>query len=434
MQNFQLLKNILGSHFFISEEGVETYTPMVQQLLAGGSPKRPEGVSGLFSHMATMGVAYLAEPHAYMESPVLVDGILIIPVTGPLMQYDMCWSAGTTTIASWYRQGEADPNVKGFLELMNSPGGQVFGIAELSLTKQRLNKPVVTYCEGVCASGGMWIASASSGGIYASSENCVFGSIGVMRSIRNNENAMKASGIITVDVYSKTSPGKNRETRDAKDGNFKTMEGGLLYQMDQNFMQHISVSRPAATDKALEGDVFTTSLAKENGLCDGILSFNEALIKAGQPSGSTPIPTKKPVSTPMKTSALLVSMLSFFGNVSMTDDDGTLRTDESLATELFPMITKLSAAGAMATSMLAGVTKERDEAVASLEAQTDALAVESAAHELTLKSLKAPAGAPTATSLNGGEELNRPAVVGSVTKVAALPHIQAALESMGLNA
>lgn len=74
---------------------------------------------------------------------------------------------GTSTeqFAAAFRQAVADPNVKAIVLNIDSPGGSVYGVAELaSLIREQVakgDKPVVAQVNSLAASAAYWIASAA---------------------------------------------------------------------------------------------------------------------------------------------------------------------------------------------------------------------------------------------------------------------------------
>jgi signal peptide peptidase SppA len=95
--------------------------------------------------------------------------IAVLPVYGVLMQrIDMLseMSGGTSTdrIAKDFRQLVADPNVGTIILDIDSPGGGVFGIAELAdeVFKARAEKRIVAVANSMAASAAYWLAAAAS--------------------------------------------------------------------------------------------------------------------------------------------------------------------------------------------------------------------------------------------------------------------------------
>lgn len=144
--------------------------------------------------------------------------------------------------------------VKGILVTINSPGGvadQADGIYRLLKTyKERYNVPVWAYVQGLCASGGMYIACAADK-VYATPDSIV-GHVGVLFSppFFNVTGLMKKLG-----VESKTvSAGKNKDSLNP----FRTWEPNegnqfqyLVDFMYNRFIDIVSSNRPKLTREDL---------------------------------------------------------------------------------------------------------------------------------------------------------------------------------------
>lgn len=102
------------------------------------------------------------------RSTVRNGATAVLPVYGVLMQrVDMLseMSGGTSTdrIARNFRQLVADPNVGTIVLDVDSPGGGVYGIAELAeeVFKARESKRIIAHANSMAASGAYWLASAA---------------------------------------------------------------------------------------------------------------------------------------------------------------------------------------------------------------------------------------------------------------------------------
>lgn len=96
------------------------------------------------------------------------DGVAVIPITGTIahrMGSMQAMSGGATTrqIAADTRAAVADPNVRGIVHYIHSPGGTVDGVPELAeeIRSMRGQKPIVAVADTMAASAAYWIASAA---------------------------------------------------------------------------------------------------------------------------------------------------------------------------------------------------------------------------------------------------------------------------------
>jgi signal peptide peptidase SppA len=119
-------------------------------------------------------------------APKLTGDIAVLPLHGILsqrMNLMTAMSGGTSTekFTGLFQAAVADPAVGVIVLDVDSPGGSVFGIPELSdvLAKQRGGKPVVAVANSLAASAAYWIASQADELVVTPSGQV--GSIGVIR-------------------------------------------------------------------------------------------------------------------------------------------------------------------------------------------------------------------------------------------------------------
>lgn len=122
---------------------------------------------------------------------LLRDGVAVVPVLGPIFRRAnlMTELSGATSLELVARDlsvAMASESVKSILLEIDSPGGEVSGVAELAghLMAMNRKKPVCAYVGGSGASAAYWLAAAC-GGITASS-TALLGSIGVLAAYRKD--------------------------------------------------------------------------------------------------------------------------------------------------------------------------------------------------------------------------------------------------------
>lgn len=179
-----------------------------------------------------------------------------------------------------FKQGQ----IKGILLHMNTPGGGVIAsnaIYEALLEyKKKYNVPIYAYVEGLCASGGMYIASAAD--FIYSSPISVIGSIGVIEGPFFNFSEL----LKKIDVSSVTlTEGKNKDSfnpfRPWREGEGSTHQA-IIKSMYDRFVQIIEKSRPNLNINQLRNEygaqVFIAEKAKELGYIDiSNSTYKEAL-------------------------------------------------------------------------------------------------------------------------------------------------------------
>lgn len=196
------------------------------------------------------------------------------------------------------REGDFKNNrVKGILLYMDTPGGvatdsdSIYRV--LMEYKKQYNVPIYAYVDGLCASGGMYIAIAADK--IMASETSLIGSIGVIApTFLNFTKLLEKVGVDTLTL----SAGKDKDAmnplrawKPGEDENYKHIID-FLYQ---KFVDLVTLRRPHLAKEKLVQDygakIFPAPMAKEYGYIDESgVSLREALkelVKAAGLEGET---------------------------------------------------------------------------------------------------------------------------------------------------
>lgn len=179
--------------------------PTALETIRGIALREGEGVEAL--------EARLGRPLQNTRKVSMRGDVAVVPVTGPIFRYAnlMTEISGATSIDILARDFTAaldDPAVKSIVLDINSPGGQVTGIADFAAMVRGASKPVVAYVDGMAASAAYWIASAASEIVM--SKSAMAGNVGAVLSLDTRKNKD------TREVVSSQSPNKRPDvTTDA---------------------------------------------------------------------------------------------------------------------------------------------------------------------------------------------------------------------------
>lgn len=179
--------------------------PTTLETIRGIALREGEGVEAL--------EARLGRPLQNTRKVSMRGDVAVVPVTGPIFRYAnlMTEISGATSIDILARDFTAaldDPAVKSIVLDINSPGGQVTGIADFAAMVRGASKPVVAYVDGMAASAAYWIASAASEIVM--SKSAMAGNVGAVLSLDTRKNKD------TREVVSSQSPNKRPDvTTDA---------------------------------------------------------------------------------------------------------------------------------------------------------------------------------------------------------------------------
>ena len=217
----------------------------------------------------------------------------VIPVTGPIFRYAnlMTEISGATSIdvlAKDFTAALDDPAIKSIVLDINSPGGQVTGIADFAAMVRSAGKPVIAYIDGVAASAGYWIAAAASKVVV--SKNGMAGNVGAVLSLDTRKDQNKA------EIVSSQSPNKRPDvTTDAGRAQMQSMVDAHA----QVFIEDVAAFRGKTPEAVIAdwngGSVFLGAEAVARGLADAVGTIEEVIAGlAGkqQPKPATPLSLK----------------------------------------------------------------------------------------------------------------------------------------------
>ena len=105
-----------------------------------------------------------------------INGMITLEGSSSLLQQ----STSASNIIEKIREANNNPNVKGIVLEINSPGGTVMGSKKIADEVKNINKPVVAIITEYGTSGAYWIASQSD--LIVADELSIVGSIGVIGS------------------------------------------------------------------------------------------------------------------------------------------------------------------------------------------------------------------------------------------------------------
>jgi len=221
--------------------------------------------------------AILARPGIQMSDADRVTArgrVAIVEMIGPVMHYNgglMAWLFGFPSAEGMLadiQAAEDNPAVDSIVLHIDSPGGQVGGIAELANhIRTKITKPVVAYVGDMAASAAYWVASAAD--TIVTAPTAEIGSIGVVFTMRRRQDN-------TSEVVSSVSPKKRVDP--------ETDEGRQAIQTRADALADVFVAQVCENRKlsaeqvtSIGGDVVIASAAIQKGLVDEIGSLEQVI-------------------------------------------------------------------------------------------------------------------------------------------------------------
>jgi ClpP class serine protease len=241
-------------------KGEPEYQKRDYQLMAGPGAQRLAGTSRAF----------------------LVDGVAILPITGPIfpranMMTEYSGATSINTLTDDYRKALDSADVGAILMLLDSPGGQVSGInAFADLVSAGTKKKYTTaFVAGSAASAAYWIASAASE--IAMERTGMVGSIGVVAAIPVQV-APDAGGDLWIEIVSSNAPNK-RPDPVSEDGRGEIV--AMLDAVEKQFVADVARGRKTSVEKVLSdfgsGGIKVGADAVKAGMADKIQSYDATL-------------------------------------------------------------------------------------------------------------------------------------------------------------
>ena len=221
--------------------------------------------------------------------------IAVLPCYGAIVQRagmmtEWCGGTSTQQLAAALRDAIADPNVSQIAIDFDTPGGSVYGVAELAdeLRAARDVKPIVGIANSLSASAGYWLLSQCSEAWCTPGGEV--GSIGVYTAHTNNAKALEDAGTQITLIQA---------------GKYKT-EGNSLGPLDPEaraniqasvdryyamFTKAVAKGRGVSVDQVRngmgEGRVLSAPDALTAGMIDGIDTFDAVIRRMQKTSKST---------------------------------------------------------------------------------------------------------------------------------------------------
>jgi signal peptide peptidase SppA len=215
---------------------------------------------------------------------VTTGGVAVIPVYGTLAHRAGMLDAmsGLTSYRQLHarlRQAEQDPDVKGILLDIDSPGGAVSGLYELTDHIKSVDevKPIWSLANDDMFSAAYAIA-ASTRRIHATITGMA-GSIGVLMMHMDQSKADEKAGRKYIPIFAGSHKVDWSSHAPLKDETFKTGQRWVSQSYDL-FVAHVLAGRPEMTEESIRGteaQIFTAGDAFDLKLIDAIASYDDTL-------------------------------------------------------------------------------------------------------------------------------------------------------------
>lgn len=363
MHPIRLISEIYKNKWFIEPLYALQHGPLVATLLNGnimaGEQPSDENDNNIkcFAIDAKTPTARFKYDNGWENAPY--GSIAVIPVNGALMKEDQdCGPSGMATIGRMIQQADEHPNIKAIVLRIDSPGGTVDGTETLGSIIKSVEKPILSFVDGMMASAALWIGS-SADEVWASTDMDEVGSVGVILNFGDVQPYWEKQGIVFHTIKASTSPDKNKMWDEIQAGKYDAYIKEVLDPFDEKFMDTMRANRPAVKDQHLTGKLY---FARDvmGAFVDSIGTFEQAIERAAQLADEkTAINNNNHNSKSMKQFTKLNAVL---GVESLESLDDSVNINEQQLEMIEAVIGDTSAVDALAA--------ERDEAISGRDTAT----------------------------------------------------------------
>jgi protease IV len=292
--NYKLISSILACPWFIQRQWADANLPLVVALLQG---KQVSFVQRSGNETAEM--PFVIDPatmqrfdfykYDYATGKLVANpnlppnSIGILPLTGPMTYYNGdCGEPGMMQRNNWLMDMNSRDNIAAVVQLIDTPGGEARAANAYCTTLAKMNKPVLSFVDNICASLGMWFSSGSDE-TYLSHDLASMGSIGSYIMLADWSGYLEKQGIKLHEIYASQSLDKNKGYKDALNGDYTEVQASLTKHVDA-FINYVSDQRgekaAANMGEWNSGKMFDGKDAVSIGLADGIRPLDQVISKA----------------------------------------------------------------------------------------------------------------------------------------------------------
>lgn len=371
----KMLKAIFNGVWMMESTTLSNYLPLAAQILSSGWSAEREDIKPYAQSITRMG--------KYTDLGNAPSGsIAVYPITGVITKFDQfSGNYGTESLMEFMRKADKNDNIAGHFLEMDCGGGEASNIETVArMIREEIKKPVVAWYNNMACSAAYYLGAAADE-IYASEETDIVGSIGTMFTFRDFTGYFEKMGIKLHEVYASQSELKNKDLRDAREGEYDAIQEKILDPYAQRFIDTIKEFRPLLKkDEAFKGDIFGTPSAIAIGMIDGMKSKEAAMERVIELSNLK-------TSNVKNIEAVLGYEIESSEGGSFLRDDELAKLDRKLVTDNREVVD----AGALAT-LTQNITALA-QSVTAMTDQVSAMADKQAALQSEFEAFKSQAGA-----------------------------------------
>ena len=215
-----------------------------------------------------------------LEQATLIDGIMHIPVNGPIGRCLGSFEKGAGCvdvgdITEEIDKAEEDPMCRGIVFHVDSPGGMYSGTPECANRIAQCEKPTAAFIPGAACSGAYWLACACD--FVCATVSADIANIGVYCYLLDWSESYKQAGVkpelITSGPYKGAGSPGIPLTKVQRDHLQERVN-----EMAQQFYDHVQTNRPDVQMEDMQGQCWVAPTALEKGFLDMIVNDVEEVV------------------------------------------------------------------------------------------------------------------------------------------------------------
>lgn len=214
------------------------------------------------------------------DQEVPEKSVFVMSLNGPVMPESDFGIPGLDLLSAQLRWAMNEPNIAAIVFKIETGGGSTYKLWQFCdlVREVRQKKPVLFHISGMSCSAGVAIHVCGTE-ILADHPSAEVGSIGACLSYLDFYSFLEKQGCKYTYVNAPTNPDKNKVFVELREGKTEAAEASLL-ETHKTFRDRVRAERSGILDTTMTGIVYTSTVAAELGIIDGIASLEQVIDRA----------------------------------------------------------------------------------------------------------------------------------------------------------
>ena len=276
------------------------FTKRIEPMLMNGklqiTPRLP--LAEFTSNKASSVLTGLTNAKYFGGGAFIINGVVVMPVIGSTTTHGDNCTLAYSDLEYVIALMENNPEAKGMVMRMDTPGGAVTGLNRLSKIIKNSSKPIGYSVEGLCCSAGMYQAAFGDFVFVEEANTTTLGSIGVLQILVDQSAALEKQGLkVTIQRGPKSNNKALGNSIEGYSEEFFAEETKILGKIEADFHKVMKAGRPNISEQIWtdEAKTYTGAEAIKLGLADAVATLEESIQYVSNMNGK-----RKKYSKPVK--------------------------------------------------------------------------------------------------------------------------------------